>query len=99
MVGRLLLAANNYTIEYILEKDNAYADYLSRKPVQGRPSPKENVSVQILFIEGEQVLTSSMIMMETRKVPILSKVLQCTKEGQEKLNPNSSLTITSSCNT
>jgi len=77
----LLLSAYNYTIEYIAGKENTYADYLSRNPIESEPSPEEQVTVQVLFIEGEQIVDSSMITSETRRDPILSQVLHYTKEG------------------
>lgn len=77
----LLLAAYNYTIEFIPGKDNVHADFLSRKPVEAETSPEENVTVQVMFIEGEQIIDSNMVAMETKRDPILSKVLYFTKNG------------------
>lgn len=84
----LLLAAYDYTIEFIAGKDNVFADYLSRKLVEAESSPGEHVNVQVMFIEGEQVIDSTMFATETRKDPILSKVLYFTKHGwPEKPGP------------
>ena len=85
----LLLAAYDYTIEYIVGKDNVFAGYLSRRPVQAESSPEEQVNVQIMFIEGEQVIDSTVVARETRKDPILSKALYFTKHGwPEKPGPD-----------
>ena len=77
----LLLAAYNYTIEFIPGKENVYADYLSRKPINGQPTPAEQVDVKIMFIEGEEIINSNMVEMETKKDPVLNKVLDFTKNG------------------
>ena len=77
----LLLAAYNYTIEFISGKDNVYADFLSRKPVKGEPSTAEQVTVKVIFIEGEQIVNSTMVAMETKKDKVLSRVLNYTKNG------------------
>ena len=77
----LLLAAYNYTIQFISGKDNVHADFLSRKPVKGKPSTSEQVTVNVMFIEGEQIVNSSMVAIETKKDKVLSKVLHYTKSG------------------
>ncbi|CAB4021716.1 Transposon Tf2-6 poly, partial [Paramuricea clavata] len=85
----LLLAAYNYTIEFISGKENVYADFLSRKPTNIQPTtPEEQVDVQVMFIEGEKIVNSTMVAMETKKDAVLSKVLEVTKNGwPEKLQP------------
>ena len=84
----LLLAAYNYTIEFISGKENVYADFLSRKPINIQPTPEEQVEVRVMFIEGEQIVNSTMVAMETKKDPVLSKVLDFTKNGwPEKPQP------------
>jgi hypothetical protein len=50
----LLLAAYNYTIEFISGKENVYADFLSRKLINIQPTPEEQVEVRVMFIEGEK---------------------------------------------
>ena len=47
----LLLAAYDYTIDFISGKDNVYADFVSRKPINSEPSPAKQVTVNIMFIE------------------------------------------------
>ena len=43
-----------------------YADYLSRKPIKGHPTPAEQVEVKVMFIEGEERvrINSEMVAME-----------------------------------
>ncbi|CAB4041554.1 Hypothetical predicted protein, partial [Paramuricea clavata] len=78
----------NYTIEFISGKENVYADFLSRKPINIQPTPKEQVEVRVMFIAGEQIVNSTMVAMETKKDPVLSNVLDFTKNGwPEKPQP------------
>ena len=77
----LLLSAYNYTVEYITDKENVFADFLSKKPLKAEPSPEEHVDVQVMFIDGERVNNSSMVAMETKKDSMLSKVLYFTRNG------------------
>ncbi|CAB4032526.1 Hypothetical predicted protein, partial [Paramuricea clavata] len=78
----------NYTIEFISGKENVYADFLSRKPINIQLTPEEQVEVRVMFIEGEQIVNSTMVAMETKKDPVLSKVLDFTKNGwPEKPQP------------
>ncbi|XP_048586216.1 uncharacterized protein K02A2.6-like [Nematostella vectensis] len=77
----LLLAAYNYTIEFIPGKDNVFADFLSRKPVECEPSSEEQVTVNVMFIKEEQIVTASMVAMETKKDNVLRKVLDYTRNG------------------
>ena len=65
----LLLAAYNYTIELISGKDNVYADFLSMKPINGKPSPQEKVTVNFMFIEGDQIVNAKMVTQETKNDP------------------------------
>lgn len=58
------------------------------KPEEAESSPEEHVNVQVRFIEGEQIIDSTMVATETKKDPILSKVLYFTKHGwPEKPGP------------
>lgn len=77
----LLLAAYDYTIEFIPGKENVYADFLSRKPIATEPSSAEQVTVNVMFIEGDQFVNASVVAMETKKDPLLSKVLHYTQHG------------------
>ena len=58
-----------------------YADYLSRKPIQGQPIPTEQVEVKVMLVEGEEIINSKIMALETKKHPILSKVLEFTRNG------------------
>ena len=84
----LLLAAYNYTIEFIPGKQNVYADFLSRRPIDADPSHDEQVTVNVMFIEGDQFVNASMVARETKKDSVLSKVLHFTQHGwPEKPEP------------
>ena len=84
----MLLAAYDYTIDFISNKDNVYANFLSRTPINSEPSPTEQVTVNIMFIEGVQIVNALMVAMETQKDPILSKVLHFAQHGwPEKPEP------------
>ena len=77
----LLLAAYDYTIEFISGKDNVFADFLSRKPVEYKQSAAEQVTVNVMLIEEDQFLNASVVTMETMSDPVLGKVLQFTQQG------------------
>ncbi|XP_015780595.1 PREDICTED: uncharacterized protein K02A2.6-like [Acropora digitifera] len=84
----LLLAAYNYTIEFIPGKQNVYADFLSRRPIDADPSDEEQVTVNVMFIEGDQFVNASIVASETKRDSVLSKVLQFTQHGwPEKPEP------------
>lgn len=74
----LLLAAYDYSVEYISGKDNVYADVLSRKHMNTQPSAEEQVTVNVVFIEADQFLIASAVAMETKQHPGLSKMLRYT---------------------
>ena len=77
----LLLAAYDYTIEFIRGKDNVFADFLSRKPIKYKQSAAEQVAENVMFIEEDQFLNASLVAMETMRDPVLGKVLQFTQQG------------------
>ncbi|PFX28231.1 Transposon Tf2-6 polyprotein [Stylophora pistillata] len=77
----LFLAAYDYTIEFIPGKENVYADFLSRKPIDAEPSSAEQVTVSVMLIEGDQFVNASVVAVETKKDPLLSKVLRYTQNG------------------
>lgn len=84
----LLLAAYNYTIEFIPGKQNVYADFLSRRPIDADSSDEEQVTVNVMFIEGDQFVNASIVASETKRDSVLSKVLQFTQHGwPEKPEP------------
>lgn len=49
----MLLAAYEYTTEFISGKRNMYADFLSKKPIKTWRPTEEQVSVNVMFIEGD----------------------------------------------
>ena len=81
----LLLAAYDYTIDFISGKDNVYADFLSRKPMNTQPSAEEQVTVNVMFIEGDQWLPWKLI----KQDPVLSSILR--RVGQ--ITPNQYLKL------
>ena len=60
---------------------NADVDYLLRKPLQGHPTRPEQVTVEVLLVKNDKILKSDVVAAETKKDPILSKVLHFTKHG------------------
>ena len=64
----LLLAAYDYTIEFISRKDIVCADFLSRKRINRRPSSQEKVIVNL-------------VTQETKNDPALRDVLHYTNSG------------------
>lgn len=76
----LLLTAYDYTIEFIPGKENNCADFLSRSPIEGNASSEEKETVQVLFT-NEEVIKAEVVASETRKDPILKKVLYYTRFG------------------
>ena len=85
----LLLAAYDYTIDFISGKDNVYADFLSRKPMNTQPSAEEQVTVNVMFIEGDQWLPWKLI----KQDPVLSSILR--RVGQ--ITPNQYLKLMWEC--
>ena len=58
-----------------------YADLLSRTPINGKPSAQEKVTVNVMFIEGDQIVNAKMVTQETKNDPVLREVLHYTKNG------------------
>ena len=69
----LLLAAYDYTIEFISGKDNVYADFLSRKPMNTQPSSEEQVTVNVKFNEGDRFLIASVAARKLNRTQFLAK--------------------------
>ena len=75
-------------IEFIPGKQNVYADFLSRRPIDADPSHEEQVTVNFMFIEGDQFVNASIVASETKRDSVLSKVLKFTQHGwPEKPEP------------
>ena len=77
---KMTLAAYDYVITYIPGRQNFIADFMSRKPVPGVPSPTELADEQVLFVETE-VINASSVSAETQRDPVLKKALQYTLNG------------------
>jgi len=77
----LLLAAYDYTIQYLPGKDNHCADYLSRNPIEGKPTSAEKVTVTVLFTHHDEIIKADVVAAETKKDPILKAVMYNTKHG------------------
>ena len=63
----LLLTAYDYTIEFVPGKDNCFADFLSRNPVEEQPTTEEKETLQVLFTQ-EGVINSDVVSVETKKI-------------------------------
>ena len=46
-----------------------------------QPSAEEQVTVNVVFLKGDQFLNASVVAMETKQHSVLSKMLQYTWEG------------------
>jgi transposase InsO family protein len=77
----LLLAAYDYTIQYLPGKDNRCADYLSRNPIEGKPTVAEKVTVNVLFTHHDEIIRADVVAAETKKDQILRAVMYNTKHG------------------
>ena len=81
---KLVLAAYNYSMEHVPGTKNVFADYLSRKPINGSPSQQEEVTQQVLFVNEEsELVRAATVAAETKCDPILKKVLFYTATGWE----------------
>ena len=77
----MLLAAYEYTTEFISGNHNMYADFPSKKPIKTWCPTKEQVSVNVMFIEGDQFVNTLVVALETKRYPVLSKSVVINLEG------------------
>ncbi|KAK3697326.1 hypothetical protein QZH41_004724 [Actinostola sp. cb2023] len=73
-----ILSAYSYKVKYISSKENVCADYLSRAPIQEKPTADEVQQDDVMLIDvklSEIPLTAKTVATETNKDPCLSKVL------------------------
>ena len=76
------LSAYYYDIQYLEGKENVYADFLSRQPMENvPPSEEEMVEVQVLLIAGEGIVNAEMVKAETKNDPVLRKVIEYVRNG------------------
>ena len=72
------LAAYNYTMQYIPGKQNVMADFMSRKPTSGESSREEMLDEAQAQLVEEEIIDGNTIISETKKDPVLSRVLKFT---------------------
>ena len=78
----MMLSAYDYDIQYLVGKENVYADFLSRQPVMAdEPSDNEKVTVQVLLVESGEIIKAHTVKTETENDPILKKVLNYVQNG------------------
>ena len=77
----MLLAAYEYTTEFISGNHNMYADFPSKKPIKTWCPTEEQVSVNVMFIEGDQFVNTLVVALETKRYPVLSKSVVINLEG------------------
>ena len=88
---KMNLAAYDYTMQYISGRQNVMADFMSRKPTSGESSREEMLDeAQVLFVE-EEIIDADTIISETKKDPVLSRVLKFTLNGWPDSTTDSSL--------
>lgn len=58
-----------------------HADFLSRRANDANPSSEERVTVDVMFIEGNQCVNASVVATETNGDPVVSKVLHSTQHS------------------
>ena len=72
----MLFAAFEYTIEFISGKHKMNADFSSRKLIKSGRYTEEQVSVNVMFMKGDQFLYTLVVALKTKRSPVLSKLLQ-----------------------
>lgn len=83
----LLLSAYDYNIQYVPGKQIGNADALSRLPLKVN-APEAPLLDDVLMLENipEKILCAKEVAAETKKDPVLSKVLQMAWKGWPKNN-------------
>lgn len=64
----MLLAAFEYTIEFISGKHKMDADFSSRKPIKSGRHTGEQVSEYVMFMKGDQFLYTLVVVLKTKKI-------------------------------
>ena len=78
----MVLKAYDFKISHIPGKQNVIADFLSRKSINDISTPEEETDeTTILFIQDNVTVKAECVAVETKKDPILRKVLEFTKNG------------------
>ena len=81
----------DFSIPDIPGKQNVTADFMSRKPTSGESSREEMLDeAQVLFVE-EEIIDAKTIISETKKDPVLSRVLKFTLNDWPESTTDSSL--------
>ncbi|KAL0151493.1 hypothetical protein M9458_053198 [Cirrhinus mrigala] len=91
LMNALLLLAYDYEIQYRRSCDHANADALSHLPCKHGRSEEEHEGVFLISHVEELLVSAKDIAEETRRDPILSKVLDLTLTGWPKFVPNPNL--------
>ena len=65
---------------------------MSKKPINGKPSPQEKVAVNVTFIERDKIVKAKMVIQETTNDPVLREVFYyakncCPEKTEERLQP------------
>lgn len=82
----LILMAHNYVIKYRKSADRVDADILSRFPDSSEQYLAAELEVNYFSYKNDLPVSAQLIKEETRKDPILSKVLHCVQNGWPKHN-------------
>ena len=87
----LILMAHQYDIIYCKSADHANADVLSRFPVKDDKNLATELPINYFSYTDDLPVSAQEISAETRKNPVLSKVLNYIMNGWPKYNPDEDL--------